>query len=92
MKVSSDILFFYYKNRNKLNLIIVERKIITIQYKGQEYQLFLAFLHFRHECRKVLGKVRTRLFLDLRDQSQTQKTFCFPSVLQIGLSKWNGSK
>ena len=84
--------FFYYKNRNILNLIIVERKIITIQYKGQEYQLFLAFLHFRHECRKVLGKVRTRLFLDLRDQSQKLKTFCFPSVLKVDLSKWNGSK
>ena len=63
--------FFYYKNRNKLNLIIVELNSITIQYKGQEYQLFLAFLHFRHEYRKVMGKVRTRLFLDLRDQSQT---------------------
>ena len=63
--------FFYYKNRNELDLIIVELNSITIQYKGQEYQLFLAFLHFRHECRKVLGKVRTRLFLDLRDQSQT---------------------
>ncbi|MBQ1314616.1 MAG: hypothetical protein IIY57_00330, partial [Erysipelotrichaceae bacterium] len=61
--------FFYYKNRNKLNLIIVELNSITIQYKGQEYQLFLAFLHFRHEYRKVMGKVRTRLFLDLRDQS-----------------------
>ena len=58
--------FFYYKIRNKLNLIIVERKIIKIQYKGQVYQLFLAFLHFRHEYRKVLGKVRTMLFLDLR--------------------------
>ena len=65
------LLFFYYKNRNELDLIIVELNSITIQYKGQEYQLFLAFLHFRHECRKVLGKVRTRLFLDLRDQSQT---------------------
>ena len=54
--------------------------------------MFLAFLHFRHEYRKVLGKVRTSLFLDLSDQSQSQKTFCFPSVLKVDLSKWNGSK